>query len=44
MLKIKLKDSEVKQEKHCNVLEKKKNKKNNSSLGHFSKEAATQKC
>ena len=40
MLKIKLKDSEVKQEKHCNVLEKKKN----SSLGHFSKEAATQKC
>ena len=27
MLKIKLKDSEVKQEKHCNVLEKKKKKK-----------------
>ena len=42
MLKIKLKDSEVKQEKHCNVFEKKK--KQNSSLGHFSKEAATQKC
>ena len=41
MLKIKLKDSEVKQEKHWNVLEKKKK---NSSLGHFSKEAATQKC
>ena len=39
MLKINLKDSEVKQEKHWNVP-----KKNNGSLGHFSEEAATQKC
>ena len=43
MLKINLKDSEVKQKKHCEMSRKKKYK-NNSSLGHFSKEAATQKC
>ena len=38
MLKINVKDFEVKQEKHWNVTGKK-----NSSLEHFSKEAATQK-
>ena len=40
MFKINVKDSEVKQEKHWNVPEKIRKQ----FLGHFSKEAATQKC